>query len=148
MDCSVCSGAGTYNRLGHRAGVVEGGRGREEGKCGCGRGRERCVDETADVAHRGDQGARRRGDEGLDRSLFDAVGQNGDRDVVLGVPAEEVVSAIERETSTVEPMVGVEGVDLERFNHPADSLDVDVVGDGNPRGISVLRTLLSVSLCL
>lgn len=64
------------------------------------------------------------GGETEDSHFFDANGQGLDGHVVDGVPLGQVVAAIDSETGGVEPMVAVEGVDLEGFNHPAEMLGI------------------------
>ena len=53
-----------------------------------------------------------------------------------GVPLGEIVATVDGETGGVEPVVAIEGVDLEGFNHPAEALAVlrDEAGL-NPRGV-------------
>ena len=76
--------------------------------------------ETAVVTDgREELGATGGGGETEDGELFDADRQGGDGDVVDGVPLGEVVAAVDGETGGVQPVVAVEGVDLEGLDHPA-----------------------------
>lgn len=88
-------------------------------------------------------GATGGGGETEDGHFFDANGQGLDGYVVDGVPLGEVVAAVDSETGGVEPMVAVEGVDLEGFDHPAEVLGIlrkeAGLDPGSVRGLRVKK---------
>ena len=81
------------------------------------------MDKPTVIAHGADEGdASTIGrDESLYCFFFDSVSQR--RNMNLG-PGFEIITAIDGYSGTIQPMVAIEGVDLECFNHPPEDLGI------------------------
>lgn len=107
------------------------------------------MDESTNVTNNRDElgSTRNRGSQSRDGSLLNTGRETGESNVLAWarVPVQEIVSTVDRETSAVEPVTGVERVDGETLDSPPDLLGVASREGGNPRG---LRVIVVVVWCL
>ena len=106
-----------------------------------------CMREAADISQRTEhQRARGRRKQSLNAGLFDAVRHDAERDVVDGIPFQQIVAAKDGETGAVEPVIGVEGINLQGLDHPADSFIVDILGNRDPWRNSICQAKIVVDI--